>query len=157
MNREAIGAVGELIGAVVVILTVVYLAREIHQNTRQARLSAIRAINASNDSAFDPIYIPENSRIWTRCHAMAPDLDDHERAAFHMLMFRLVGSYETSTYQYVHGAFDPELHAGLTGFIASFLATPGGMEWWRANRAVFAADTNRHLALELERGATDAG
>jgi len=149
VNWEAIGAIGELVGALVVILTVFYLARQVRENTEQARLAAIRAINASNDSAFNPVYIPENTRIWTRCHARAPDLDDHELAVFSMLMFRLVGSYQTSTYQFVYGAFDVVLHRGLSTFVASFLATPGGAVWWAENRTDFDADTQRHLDVAL--------
>ena len=44
MNWEAIGAVAELIGAVGVIGSLVYLAVQIRQNTRSLRASAYQAI-----------------------------------------------------------------------------------------------------------------
>ena len=37
MNWEAIGAIGEIVGAVAVVLTVGYLAVQIRQNTRSVR------------------------------------------------------------------------------------------------------------------------
>jgi hypothetical protein len=100
----------------VVILTVLYLALQIRQNVEQTRLSSIQATNASNDTAFDPVYIPENSRIWTRGHSEASDLDDHERSVFDMLMARLMGSFDTTTYQYEKGAYDLELYRGAAMF-----------------------------------------
>jgi hypothetical protein len=41
MDWEAIGAIGEIIGAVAVLLTIVYLADQIKQNTKAATLQAI--------------------------------------------------------------------------------------------------------------------
>jgi hypothetical protein len=40
MNWEAIGAVGETLGAAGVIITLVYLATQLRQNTRALRLNA---------------------------------------------------------------------------------------------------------------------
>ena len=145
MNWEAIGAIGELLSAVVVIFSIFYLARQVRQGTEQTRLNAIQAINVSNDSAFDPIYIPENSRIWTRCHAKAPDVDEHELQIFDMLMARLIGSFDTTTYQYEHGAFDEEMYLGALPFFASFVTTPGGAEWLEHRRNVFMKSTMEHL------------
>lgn len=44
MNWDAIGALGELLGAGAVILTLVYLARQIAQTNRIGRASALREI-----------------------------------------------------------------------------------------------------------------
>ena len=145
MNWDVIGAVGELIGATAVVLTIFYLARQISQNTHQTKLSSIQAINASNDSAFDPIYIPENSRIWTRCHAKLSDVDDHERAVFDMLMARLIGSFDTSTYQHQNGAYDDATYRRLTVFYTSFLSTPGGAEWYASRKHLFSDATQAAL------------
>jgi hypothetical protein len=48
MNWEALGAVGELIGAAGVILTLVYLAHQIRQNTRAIRAQTHQAITSAN-------------------------------------------------------------------------------------------------------------
>ncbi|MFC1662359.1 hypothetical protein ACFL3S_13055 [Gemmatimonadota bacterium] len=48
MNWEAVGAIGEVIGAAGVILTLVYLAHQIRQNTRAIRAQTHQAITAAN-------------------------------------------------------------------------------------------------------------
>ena len=45
MNWDAIGAVGEIIGAAGVIITLAYLATQIRQNTNQLKGEAISSIN----------------------------------------------------------------------------------------------------------------
>jgi len=146
MNWEAIGAVGELAGAVVVVVSLVYLAAQVRHNTEQARLSSVQAVNASNDSAFNPIYIPENTRIWTKGHSNPESLDAHEAQVFGMLMTRLVASFDSTTYQFRHGAFDPERYEGTALFFASFISTPGGSKWYAEHGQIFPADTQASLA-----------
>ena len=43
MNWEAIGAIGEIVGAAAVFLTLIYLALQIRQNTSSVRLAAVDA------------------------------------------------------------------------------------------------------------------
>ena len=43
MNWDAIGAIGEIIGAIAVVATLGYLAVQIRQNSTQARLSSVQA------------------------------------------------------------------------------------------------------------------
>lgn len=44
MNWIALGAVGELVGGVVVVITLIYLAAQIRQNTRATRVHATAAL-----------------------------------------------------------------------------------------------------------------
>jgi hypothetical protein len=129
MDWEAIGAIGELLGAIVVIVSVLYLAAQIRQNTEQARMTSIQAINASNDSAFDPIYIPENSAIFSKGQASYGDLDEHETLIFDMLMSRLIACIDTTSYQYREGMIDKEMYDRYVLFYSKFVSTPGGIEW----------------------------
>jgi hypothetical protein len=54
MNWDALGAIGELIGAVAVVVTLLYVARQIHQANAQtqarARYSFIEAYGHMNSS-----------------------------------------------------------------------------------------------------------
>ena len=43
MNWEAIGAIGEIIGAIAVVATLVYLSAQIRQSNREARASTLQA------------------------------------------------------------------------------------------------------------------
>lgn len=45
MNWEAVGAVGEILGAVAVVITLVYLAMQVRQNTKAVQAAAIDSAN----------------------------------------------------------------------------------------------------------------
>ena len=47
MNWEAIGAVGEVVGAIAVVATLVYLATQIRQNTKTVKNSSVEALIAA--------------------------------------------------------------------------------------------------------------
>ena len=145
MNWEAIGTIAEVIGAIGVIVTLVYLAHQIRDNTKQSKLSSIRAINASTDSAFEPIYIPENTRIWTSGLAAPNALDEAEQHVFSLLMARLIASFDATTYQYEQGALPSQLYDGYAAFFSSFVATPGGAAWYARNRDLFLNETKNRL------------
>ncbi len=70
MNWDAIGAIAELLGAIGVILTLVYLATQIRQNTESSRTTA--------EVSFGQDFIdwharvsaqPELGRIWDTAHS----------------------------------------------------------------------------------------
>ena len=70
MNWEAIGAVGEVVGAMAVIVTIAYLARQIRANSNQMKVGSLIALNHLTNEAFDPIYNNDrNIRIWTQGQA----------------------------------------------------------------------------------------
>ena len=145
MNWEAIGAIGELVGGLVVILSIFYLARQIKQNTKQTQLASAQAINSSNDSAFDPIYIPENTQVFTRGQLSYSNLSEEEKILFDMLMTRLVASFDTTTFQHKNGAFDTDLYRGLARFMSSFTSSPGGAEWLETRSESFSDECLMNL------------
>ena len=92
---QDLGAIGEFVGAFAVVVTLIYLTLQVRQSTAQARLTSIQAVNASNDSAFNPIYIPENTRIWTVGQENPDALEHGEWQIFGLLMTRLIASFDT--------------------------------------------------------------
>lgn len=52
MNWEAIGAVGEVVGALVVVISVIYLATQVRQNTATNRAEALRTFSIEVSRQF---------------------------------------------------------------------------------------------------------
>jgi hypothetical protein len=65
MNWDAIGALGEVAGALVVIISVVYLASQVRQNTAVSRADALRTISIEISRGFQEWGQTERgSEIW---------------------------------------------------------------------------------------------
>ena len=72
MDWDAIGAVGEILGALAVFISLVYLAVQIRNNTTQLKFDSGQAVANSGDRGFDPIYTEPSMSIWIKGH---DDLD----------------------------------------------------------------------------------
>jgi len=145
MNWDAISAISDILGAIAVLATLIYLAVQIRQNTEQVRLNSIQSVNASNDSAFEPIYIPENSLIFSKGQNSHSNLSEHEKLVFNMLMTRIIASFDSTTFQYLKGAYDEELYRGTTLFYSRFIQSPGGSEWWAEAKEQFSKACRENL------------
>ncbi len=152
MNWDAIGAIGEVTGAVVVIVSVLYLARQVRQSTQQAEFTSSQAVDTSNMMAFDPIYIPENSVIWTKGHSEPESLTSHESHIFNMLMVRvLLASFNTTSHYYSRGVYDGELYLKSAAYFKSLVETPGGKKWYSEYRDMLYPEARRQLESNPEK------
>ncbi len=101
MNWTAIGALGEILGAFGVIITLIYLARQIRQNTKASRLSTANAVAAAARDWNAPL-LQDPELAWTfQVGTEDPTLlDEKEQARFVELCFSLLRMFEDMHYQY---------------------------------------------------------
>ena len=96
MTIEELGALGEVVGAVAVVLSLFYLGRQIRDNSKQVRAAAIIDVNRLINEGFDPIYgNPAYLDVWFRGLESREDLNDFDRNLFDLFMARLMNSYAT--------------------------------------------------------------
>lgn len=89
INWEAIGAVGEILGAIGVIATLVYFAIRIRENSQQMKVPSVASINHLINEAWEPIYFNDrNIRIWTTGQLLPESLNDEDRTVFSLFMAR---------------------------------------------------------------------
>ena len=145
MNWGAIGSISEVVGAIGVIVTLVYLAQQIRQNTEQSRLSSIHQLTTRINLAFDPIYSGENTRVWTKGLTNPDSLSVEDRQVFDLLMNRVIATFDSTTYQYEHGAVPTDLYDGLSKTFQAIVSTPGGSAWYLTNCESFSRETRLRL------------
>lgn len=112
MNWEAIGAIGETLSAVGVIVTLVYLAIQLRQNTRALRSNSWQAIQES-EQRFDDLFSkhPEICELWVRASEGGLECLDSEaeRLQFNSLAKQLIDQFQTHHYQYERGLIETEM------------------------------------------------
>lgn len=151
MNWDAIGAVGEVIGAVAVIVTIAYLARQIRENSNQVRVSSRLSLGHLANEAFDPIYNNDrNIRIWTQGHSAPHELNAEDEVIFSLFMSRLVVVMQTAISQSMYGVHlsseDSDIYLGT---LKSVLDSPGGSVWLNEMGGEdFVTETTRRLLAE---------
>ncbi len=128
MDWNAIGAIGEILGAVAVVATLGYLAVQTRHsvaatqaNTRQAILESDQQFISKHlilDPAMDVIR-------WKR------DLADDEKAKLGYFLLLFVRMRESNWLQFHSGGLDRETWESYRASIPAVLNSPNGRNWWR--------------------------
>ncbi len=159
MNWEAIGAIGELIGAAAVVVTLIYLAVQIRQNTRQLAQNELSSrATAANVCAIAPretrrtIYeSPELTEIWLKGMNNPDELAENDFYRFRLLMQNGIDAIWDVHSQTAVTSFSPETWEtqGVT-VVERNIATPGGRRVWAQFRenypSEFRVEVDRILA-----------
>lgn len=150
MTLQDLGNLGELVGAIGVIVSLVYLAIQIRQNTRSVRAAsfqeAVRDIIAITDTlAMDP----ELSRIYWKGLADFESLDADERRRFSSYFVSMFRRLENIVYQTRHGALEAGSWVGVRMTAMSLFARPGTRTWWAQAEEFFSEDFRAYVEREL--------
>ena len=145
MTLQDLGSIGEFVAAIATVATLAYLAAQIRQNTKQARLETIRELVSSLQDGFAPLYNPGYVRIWRLGRFHPGQLDEDEQAAFGMLLERQVYNFQNLVHQYENGVVDQDLFQSTLAFFQGLLSTPGGAAWWRDHSSSFTPAARRFL------------
>ena len=137
MTIQDLGSLGEFIAAIATVATLGYLAVQIRQSTRQARLTATRELGASIHDGFVPLFNPGFARIWRLGRHDPDQLDEDERAAFGMLLERQLYSFQNVVYQYDNGALERDQFESMVVLFSDLLSPPGGARYWSKNSSRF--------------------
>ena len=66
MSWEAIGAIGETVGALAVVVSLVYLAMQIRNQNQEARAATMQQVLQSNADAISQLQNPDLAEIWIK-------------------------------------------------------------------------------------------
>ncbi len=145
MTIQDLGSIGEFVAAIATVVTLAYLAVQIRQNTKQARLTAMRELVASVQDGFAPLYNPGYARVFRLGRHHPDQLDKEEQAAFHMLLDRQMYNFQNLVYQYESGSVDEEIFQSTLSTFRRMLSTAGGAAWWREHSSHVTPTTRRYF------------
>ncbi len=160
MNWEAIGAVGEVLGALGVIATLGYLAVQIRQNTRAVRSDTSQTIADSRVEFLASVTDDADvARIFFSGLVDFESLEGTDRGRFFLLMTRFAAIMENAFYQHRRGTIDSEQWARALETLRGFMVTPGWQHWWSSNPIRPDVPFERFLDEEVKRlhSSPDAG
>ena len=138
MNWQAIGAVGELVGGLAVVLSLVYIASQIRQNSNQIELSS-RSIEATMyrqaGDAFSSWWAliagdEKLADLWIR-GLEGEKLPPNESLRFQFLMSMFLGAWENAYHQLQIGAVRRDTMGYNSKSLLQVLESPGGARYWQ--------------------------
>lgn len=141
MNWDAIGATGELIGAAVVLVTLVYLAQQIRQNTKALSASAIDSV--TNHGFQELRWWDELAEIVLKAEKDPASLSELEVRRVRYCTIASIRNRQNEYFQYIKGALDQDVWDASERLIAGILLTNSiSKEWFdsEAAKSVLAKD-----------------
>lgn len=137
MNWDAIGALGEIVGALAVVITLFYLARQIRDNTRMARAEMTKDLYlASRTAIMDTAAHDRLAEIWEDIRPFE-DESAARRHTFYQSFFRL---YELQFNLAKQDLVDTSLAVSYELVIRMFARTRHFDSYWSGARNEFHED-----------------
>jgi len=137
MNWEAIGAIAEAIGVLALFISLIYLAMQVRQNTRQvttsieaARLAAFeRNIESGNRTRELMLVHPELTKLFLIGCRSYYDLEADDKLRFRLLLRNIFSSIQGGFVRQTSVNHDPEGLRGLERVVDEIVSNKGVREF----------------------------
>ena len=137
MNWEAIGASAELLGAVAVAATLLYLTMQLRQNTKSINSNLSNTVMAGfNEMNIAMFSDPEVSRI---CHLgffNTDSLSDEEKNRYSHMMNGFFNIYRNLYHQFLDGTYPEERWLPFAYEARQMMHTPG-VDFFRSRTSTY--------------------
>lgn len=150
MNWEAIGAIGEIAGAVAVVTTLFYLARQMRQTQRTERAVSQRdlLLRVSEWARF--VNCEDSDRFVTGLHNYN-EAEARTQGHIDTCLSEFIFIAEAALNMRNDGFFSDGTWNGIIGATLALIRTPGGSQWWEYGRKFIGTEIVEFLDKELTR------
>ena len=149
MNWDAIVAVCEILGASAVVITLVYLARQVKDNATQTKLNTTHTYASLIQDGFAVIYNSADTlRAWTVGSTDPLALDANDQRTFLLFMDRNLNNAIPLAANYKSGAMSRSEFEHYRALYKELVASPGGKFWQQERESTF--KTFKSVLKELD-------
>jgi hypothetical protein len=156
LNLSQLADLGEFLGGIFVVFSLVYLAIQIRQNTQSNRAENFaRGLERISEMQATLSRDPELASLHARGVADASSLTPQERIRFTWWFAEAFGAFEFLFHQSKTGAIPDEIWERWSQTVAWWLSYPGVQAWWRAHPAPFSHSFTRFVDELVSEGQFD--
>lgn len=152
MNWEAIGAVGEVLGAIAVLISLLYLASQIRGSRRSDQIIAVAESASAVDAWIGHIARDEKLfDLYRRGMTDYESLSREEKGRFSFLILQFLRSMEALWLQRKLGAMDDQYWTSMLVATEAVVGSPGGMRAFQRYRETLSLDFTDAVQRILEK------
>ena len=131
MSLQDLGNLGDFIGGIAIIATLIYLATQIRQNTTSIRAASRLEIASGWRTHNRQMLDPAVSRAFVVGLRAYPDMPREECNIFENLISDHAVFFQGTFALYEEGQLDRQTYEDYRTWFACQVATPGGNAYWR--------------------------
>jgi hypothetical protein len=133
VNGEAISAIGQIVGAIALVISLIYVASEVRRNTRATHLSAMRSMHdAFNRWVQQIAEHPDLRELYYRGIDDFDSLEGADLVGFSSLMHGAFRNNEEIYHLHAKGHLEEDVWRGWEAVMRDINAYPGVQAWWRS-------------------------
>jgi hypothetical protein len=138
MNWEAIGAVGEIVGAITVVATLIYLARQIKDSARAVRSQSITDATTGIQAFYQELGSNAQAcELFLEGFTNPEALSKQAQYQYVMMLHSFFIGYQRSFFLAQEGTLDVGLRDSIGTAIVAVNHLPGTHLYWRQRKAYF--------------------
>lgn len=137
LNWNAISAIGEIVGAAGVIVSLVYLAIQIRAQNRESKASSIHEITDAHRAVMSQLQNRDIADIWDEATRDFENLNRSKQVRFVSVAMNIYKVTEEAFYQSRSGRLDAYIWEGIVAQIKEFHSWPGARCVWSFRKRDF--------------------
>ena len=141
-------AIAEILSALAIVITILYLAIETNQNTQAIRAASAQAALESETRVVEAWYEFPELLLFASCEGRA--MDDEDVVRFHTYFSLWVRAHENLWRQYRLGVLDQESLRAYQFPIIRFLALERPRAWWDSMNAAYQSGFVQQINSQLD-------
>ena len=150
MNWNAIGAIGEILGAIAVFVSLVYLAIQTKSNTKALRSSAFHQVRESfSEVSLSMVEDTSLAILVNRAISNDPGLNAEEIIRYNYFLTTFVRRGESAYFQSSEGTLQMETWMGIKETIVIALRNDYGQAWIAESSSRFTKDYMTEIRMAL--------
>ncbi len=144
---EALGNVGEFIGAVGVVVSLVYLALQLRHNTSSVRAASFNSMVENSIRLLEHGFRDSEFAAFLARAELDPEgLDEAGRLRWNSYMTAVFRHFGNLVYQQRVGALDDQMWESYRRDLKEHLRSPSWAEWFRDHQVVFSESLQEEVA-----------
>ena len=153
MNWQMLSAFEQLTTAFIGIPSLIYLAVQIREQTRERRQTAVNALTAHWGDLTKAVHDSvEFSELHLRGVHSFNDLDGLSKLRFSAFQNRFFHNFEGMYFSFCDGILNPPMWGEIERTMSDFLAYPGVRQWWAGRKHWYTEQFARVVDAIIARG-----
>ncbi len=135
---QDLGSLGEFVGALGVVISLVYLARQMRQNTTSVRAASFNSMTENSLRLLEPSFRDGDfADFLHRAQRDPSSLSPMEVVRWDAYMTAVYRHFGNLVYQYRVGALDRQMWQSYRETLKKHLSIPSWQTWFEENKGIF--------------------
>ena len=137
MSIMELGAMGEFLSSIAVLITLIFLVVQLRQNSKLMRRANVRQANDANSRSLVALLDEGVSKLFIKGLNSLESLSEVERYRFDNAFANWLYACEEAFVDEREGMFPTDQFVKYANAVPGYLTTPGGKQWWEESQTWF--------------------